>query len=1079
MKFFVKKMSKGEGEMSPSITPAEQEQQPDMAPTENNGSPASSAALIHDDGDGDDEREDEDDEAAASNDGDEDGEETESVGEEPRLKYQRMGGSVPSLLSGDAACCITVAERIIALGTHDGTVHLLDYQGNQVKEFAAHTATVNELSFDAAGEYIGSCSDDGSVVINSLYTDEKEKFEYHRPMKAVALDPEYASKSGRQFAAGGLAGNLIFSTKGWLGVRNQILHSGEGPIHAVKWRTTLIAWANDVGVKVFDTGTHRRITFIERPKGSPRAELLRPHLVWQDDTLLLIGWANCIKIAAVRTRSLDNTLNKGKPGGVAMPLNSEFLGSGRNASLLPGTKYVEIVAVLQLDHYICGVAPYGDALVVLTYIPEKEAEVAEPSIQRQSKTCKRVFQEQGHSQRPEVCILTWQNEELATDALSIHGYEHYKAKDYFLTHAPFSGSSSAGGQWAAGDEPLYYIVSPKDVVIARPRDADDHVNWLLQHGWHERALAAVEAGKARTELLDEVGSRYLDHLLLERQYAQAAALCPKLLRGSASAWEQWVFHFAHLRQLPSLAPYIPTSNPMLRDTVYEVVLNALLTNPAHHEQLQETIRSWPPNIYSVPTIISAIELQLTSGSKSSILKEVLAELLIIEQRYDNALGLYVELGKANVFEFIEEHGLYDYVHDKVVSLLKIDEKKAVSLLVQHRGNISVAEVVAQLQKAAQDNPHKRFLHSYLHALFEKDPNAGEEFQGLQVELYAEYEPRLLLPFLRSSHHYSLDKAYEICSRRGLTRERVFILGRMGNTREALALIINKLKDMQEAIEFVVSQHDEDLWEELINQSSHNPEMVGALLEHTVGNIDPLHLVNQVPSGMKIPRLRDRLVKIITDYRTETSLRHGCNSILKTDCVDLLVRYYAEARHAIHVGGKDDMTEGPYNNWSGADQDSSLVESKTDLKGGSKSGRILSKMGGSGRCCICLDSVALQNVAVIAFFCTHAYHITCLNNTFGQQGSLPPAKQHKNLYASKSELSGKENSGKLYDRSFFEDSKDEGEDFEAKTSTVSCILCTAAAAASRKKNENKSNQTRTPRSETTTGAYGWGAGRDGG
>ena len=33
----------------------------------------------------------------------------------------------------------------------------------------------------------------------------------------------------------------------------------------------------------------------------------------------------------------------------------------------------------------------------------------------------------------------------------------------------YVGSSYAGGQWAAGDEPLYYIVSPKDVVIAKPR----------------------------------------------------------------------------------------------------------------------------------------------------------------------------------------------------------------------------------------------------------------------------------------------------------------------------------------------------------------------------------------------------------------------------------------------------------------------------------------------------------------------------------------------------------------------------------------------------------------------------------
>lgn len=91
-----------------------------------------------------------------------------------------------------------------------------------------------------------------------------------------------------------------------------------------------------------------------------------------------------------------------------------------------------------------------------------------------------------------------------------------------------------------------------------------------------------------------MGSGYLDHLIVERKYAQAASLCPKLLRGSASAWERyylplfitlctihlnnwqwaafhrWVFHFAHLRQLPVLVPYIPTENPRLRDTAYEV-----------------------------------------------------------------------------------------------------------------------------------------------------------------------------------------------------------------------------------------------------------------------------------------------------------------------------------------------------------------------------------------------------------------------------------------------------------------------------------------------------------------------------
>lgn len=71
---------------------------------------------------GDDEREEED----------EDEEEEEEEEEEPRLKYQRMGGSLPSLLANDAASCVAVAERMIALGTHAGTVHILDFLGNQV-----------------------------------------------------------------------------------------------------------------------------------------------------------------------------------------------------------------------------------------------------------------------------------------------------------------------------------------------------------------------------------------------------------------------------------------------------------------------------------------------------------------------------------------------------------------------------------------------------------------------------------------------------------------------------------------------------------------------------------------------------------------------------------------------------------------------------------------------------------------------------------------------------------------------------------------------------------------------------------
>lgn len=120
---------------------------------------------------------------------------------------------------------------------------------------------------------------------------------------------------------------------------------------------------------------------------------------------------------------------------------------------------------------------------------------------------------------------------------------------------------------------------------------------------------------------------------------------------------RWVFHFAHLHQLPVLVPFIPTENPRLRDTAYEVcklqrclyvylvldmqfglakvimkvqvffffpqvALVALATNPSFHKDLLSTVKSWPPVIYSTLPVISAIEPQLNTSSVTDVLKEV-------------------------------------------------------------------------------------------------------------------------------------------------------------------------------------------------------------------------------------------------------------------------------------------------------------------------------------------------------------------------------------------------------------------------------------------------------------------------
>ena len=80
----------------------------------------------------------------------------------------------------------------------------------------------------------------------SITNPETHVFNLKRPVRTVALEPNFAKSSTRSLISGGMAGNLILHEKGWLGYKETVLHSGEGPIWQVRWRENLVAWANDL-----------------------------------------------------------------------------------------------------------------------------------------------------------------------------------------------------------------------------------------------------------------------------------------------------------------------------------------------------------------------------------------------------------------------------------------------------------------------------------------------------------------------------------------------------------------------------------------------------------------------------------------------------------------------------------------------------------------------------------------------------------------------------------------------------------------------------------------------------------------
>jgi len=184
---------------------------------------------------------------------------------------------------------------------------------------------------------------------------------------------------------------------------------------------------------------------------------------------------------------------------------------------------------------------------------------------------------------------------------------------------------------------------------------------------------------------------------------------------------------------------------------------------------------------------------------------------------------------------------------------------------------------------------------YLDALFDKDPNSCQPYSdqmvsfefiscsSLQVDLYATYDYEHLMPFLRASNFYGLERALRIVEKHDYVHETVFLLGRMGDNLKALNLIIERLGDVKLAIDFAEEQRDDDLWEALISHSETRPDFIRALLEHGGTQIKPVRLIQRIKEGLEIPGLKPALVKVLQSSTLQVSLLEGCKRILYGDC----------------------------------------------------------------------------------------------------------------------------------------------------------------------------------------------------
>ncbi|KAJ9477425.1 Vacuolar protein sorting-associated protein 41 [Pseudozyma hubeiensis] len=933
------------------------------------------------------EQDDDDDNADSDDVGDEDeqgsseDEEEEDEDVEPSLKYSRVKGGVSDVLNRDTASAFALSSRFMALGTHAGMVYILDIDGNLVKGFRLHTASILDLVIDNTSDFVAAASMDGLVSISALATAEQYVFDSKRPMRCISLEPNFGRKSSRAFVCGGMAGSLTHREKGWLGHKETVLHSGEGPIWTTRWRGNMIAWASDKGVRVYDADAKQRISFISPPSKDVRGDLHRCTLYWQDDRTLLIAWADHIKVAKIKQKQHAGTA--GSSGASIASNSTQNTASALSKVGVPGASaahpqyYIEITAIFQLDCMISGIAPYGLDYLVLAYVTEEPDESDDEDDDHENGSVSRAFKRR-EALRPELRIISRAGEELSSDVLSLNDYSRFQCNDYLLipsieAHA-YSAALLAGRKvrQASTEAQQFYVVSPKDIVVSKPRDEKDHVEWLLERQRFQEALVKIE-GMGRTAALqngfdaEEIGKKYLNWLVEEDRYSEAARVASKILGRNVSAWEDWIFLFVEKGKLGLAIPFIPTSDPTLSEVVYDMILAHFLQHDL--DKLLETIKEWPSEIYSTAAVVLAIEDRLKSGEgrkqagKEKLLMECLAEIHIRNRQPGKALQYYLRLRRANVFDLIRENNLFTAVQDQALLLIEFEEDlktrrtvqvskhgAAIDLLVDHTYSIPIGRVIAQLES------HPRYLYMYLDALFDRDPQQVTPFCDVQVKLYAEYEAGRLMSYLRAmSSFYSFEKAYAICEEHDYVPEMVFLLGRVGDNKRALSLIIERLGDVERAIDFAKEQNDDDLWEDLLGYSETRPAFIRGLLENVGAEIDPIRLIRRIKNGLEIPGLKAALIKILSDFTLQISLLEGCEAILSHDTKVLSDELRRSQLYASYV------------------DDESVCAS---CGAGLFAGRAGVGGGGKG------DTwTRARQSKVVVYLCGHVHHLTCL---------LPPA-----------------------------------------------------------------------------------------
>ncbi|ODQ64914.1 hypothetical protein NADFUDRAFT_11457, partial [Nadsonia fulvescens var. elongata DSM 6958] len=791
-------------------------------------------------------------------------EEDEEDEEEPHLKYSRITSLPPNLFNSELVSCCLSTDKFVVFATHSGILYICKPDLKVIRTIKVHRASVMSLSTD--GNYIASASIDGTVVIGSfLDAQDIMASDFKRPVNTVSLDPNHS----KTYISGGMKGDVLYSEKGWLGNRSDtILDSTDDPVVSSEWLADTMIWINDNGVTFYNYFTKTKILQILPPKDYSRAALYSPKVCQLETNRIVVGWGDTMWVVKI---------TQGRAGQIGTHKKS-LISSG--ASIMTSTERLssaKIESILRIDAIVAGVQSYGQDMLMVLCIPFRNPD--------------------GSQGPPELKLVEMETgEEVSSDELSVKNYERLGPNDYHLRLYHCDGMDK------------FLIVSPRDAITVTKRTIHDRLDWLIEHNKFETAW---NLGMDIMSVIERknVGIKWVESLVKVGQWNRAAEVLVVVLNQMISSdkadryklldtykedWNTWGFIFTEAKEFDSISPHLP------KDPIFSIdssIYDSVLIYYLEHDIAEFTsyMKTWPTDLYNCDSIIQLLVYKIDEEKpRDPRLQRCLSELYITTNHALNAVPILLDLHDPSLLDLISQYHLLPFVTDYISGILEInigskdlkkmsldeirkDVSPAISLFVSGRHEILPATVMNSIMKEGKQ--YLTFL--YLERLNKEDNFTAREFGDLQVKLYAEFDRAKLMAFLRRNNNYVIEQAIKVCEERDYVPELVYLLGNVGQNIRALMLIIDRLQDPEQAIEFAKAQKDTELWDSLIKYSLEKPLFVKALLKNAGDlTISINQLIERIPKQMDIPGLRQALVDIYSEHEVHVSLSSDILAIVE-------------------------------------------------------------------------------------------------------------------------------------------------------------------------------------------------------